>query len=251
MTEVRTLAFADLQGGPWGATWLPGSDDQGMLAARVGEAAETVSITLEEHGPANAWTLTGDGSSLRFSPLGPTDENGGAVADSGFDQLCSVTGQLTLESGEHEIDCLGWRSDRAIAPRLDRIQSFRQVAAWFDGVEGMALLAVRPAKTKGHDADVMAASVLEPEQALAVADPRMSTTYTSAGLPARAGLELWIDPEPAENDSQETQYPRRASGEVVDGGLDWTVEGFELHAQPLRWHSRGSEGAGIYLLGRR
>ena len=101
---------------------------------------------------------------------------------------------------------------------------------------------------------MVAASVFEPEGVRAVADPRLSTTYTAGGLPARAGLELWVDEEPPEDpDAEEApgQLPRRAAGEALGAGADWEVGGFAVHGAPVRWHRRGRDGAGVYLLGRR
>jgi hypothetical protein len=250
MTTLRALGFGDVEGNPWGAAWLPDPAWHGPLAVRAGDASATIEVTLEGAERAQTWALTGDGASLSFAPLGPPAGDGQGPPD-GFDQLCSVKGQLSLEGAEHAVDCLGWRSSRSIAQGLEQIESFRQLSAWFQDGEGIALLAVRPPRSRGHDADVVTASVLDREQTHSVADPRLSTAYTSAGLPARAGLELWIDAESADAEDEEPQYPRRAAGEAVGAGLGWAVDGFELHAQPLRWHSRGSDGAGLYLLGRR
>jgi len=116
------------------------------------------------------------------------------------------------------------------------------------------LLTLRPRKSRGHEADLVAAAVLEPESAPRVTDPRLSTTYDAAGLPARVGLELWFETDDTDEEPEEEterQFPRRAAGEAVGPGIDWEVAGFKLHAALLRWHSRGSDGTGVYLLGQR
>ena len=47
------------------------------------------------------------------------------------------------------------------------------------------------------------------------------------------------------------QYPRRASGEALGARAHALAGGLELKAEPFRWHSRGREGAGMYVLARR
>jgi hypothetical protein len=64
-------------------------------------------------------------------------------------------------------------------------------------------------------------------------------------------IELWLDQDP-----EVEQFPRRAAGEaLVTRGASAaeptaaSVDGEpEVQAQPLRCHSRGREGAGVYLL---
>jgi hypothetical protein len=164
------------------------------------------------------------------------------------------------------VDCLGWRSSRDGRIDLDRLGSFRQVSAWFEPGEGLAVLALRPRKARGQESDVVAAAVLETEHPGPVSEPRLSTTYTATGLPLRAGLELWIDDGSDAGSEREAdrgrggedgdgveptahQYPRRASGEALGAYADWKVAEFELHAELFRWHNRGRDGAGVYLLG--
>jgi hypothetical protein len=123
--------------------------------------------------------------------------------------------------------------------------SLRLVAAWFEPGDGFALLALRPAKAKGQDQDVVVAAEFDQRRATSATDPRLSTTYTASGKPTRAGVELWIE---AAEDS-ENLYPRRAIGEAAQPPVGWEVGDLALEAQLFRWHSTGHEGAGIYLLG--
>jgi hypothetical protein len=76
----------------------------------------------------------------------------------------------------------------------------------------------------------------------AINDPRLSTTYTAAGRPLRAGVELWL------GDDEDQQYSRRALGEAAGPGATGRAGRFEVRAQPFRWQSRGRDGAGVYLL---
>lgn len=187
----------------------------------------------------------------------PTGAPGYAVAeDTGLvsvDQLCAVSGTLALEGTEREIACTGWRGSVDRGLELDGLESFRQACGWIAPDDGLSVLALRPPRSRGHEADIVVGAVLEPEAAPRVADPRLSTTYDSAGRPARVGLELWLEEEtPVEDPEADTdrQFPRRAAGEAIAPGLDWEVADVVLHATALRWHSRGADGVGVYLLGR-
>ena len=108
------------------------------------------------------------------------------------------------------------------------------------------MLALRPRKTRGHSRDAITAVVLDPEHPAPVTDPRLSTTYTASGVPARAGLELWIA-----TDEEEEHHLLRAAGEATGAGARAIEHGLELWAGPFRWHSRGQDGAGVYLMARR
>jgi hypothetical protein len=223
----------------------------------AGTDAEVLTATLTGAGETEQWRLDGDRIELRLSPSAAATLGGAPDAGlEGFDQLCRASGRLTLGGGEREVSCLASRSTRDGALDLERFESFRQVSAWFEPDEGLALIALRPRKSRGQESDLISASVLEPqERPVLVTEPRLSTTYTAAGVPARAGLELWVE-EPTSRESEEdgaqtAEFPRRAAGEALGAGIEWQAGGFELRAVPLVWHSRGRDGAGIYLLGRR
>jgi hypothetical protein len=253
VATIRTLAFAAPDGSSWGAAWLPG--DQGSFVYRVETGARVAEVELRAAAETEPWHVEGDGVSLALTPAGPIGEGGSAETGVGsVDQLCSVDGRLALEGGEREISYTGWRSTLEGEFDLGAIDSFRQASAWFEPLHGLSLLALRPRTARGQEADLVAASLLEPEPAPRVADPRLSTTYDAAGLPARVGLELWLEPESSDEDPDEDsdrQFPRRAAGEPIGMGVGWELGGFRLHAAPLRWHSRGEDGSGVYLLGQR
>jgi hypothetical protein len=243
------------------------------FAVGTQSGATILSATLQGSDRAEQWRLEGDGVELVLSPSGPPVENA-AQGDEieGFDQLCIVSGHFMHDGDERPVECLGWRSERSGRIDVGRLASFRQVSAWFEPGEGLALLALRPRKSRGQEADLIAAAVLGAEHPRPVVDPRLSTTYAAGGLPSRAGLELWLEDDsdaageaaregvpagaeheanggPAEPDSQ--QYPHRAAGEALGPHADWNVAEFELHAELFRWHNRGRDGAGVYLLGKR
>ena len=66
----------------------------------------------------------------------------------------------------------------------------------------------------------------------------------SGGRPARASLELWIG-------EGEEQYPRRAAAEARgDAGRASAASASSSQVTPLRCHTAGLDGAGVYLLAR-
>jgi hypothetical protein len=126
----------------------------------------------------------------------------------------------------------------------------RTLSAWIDDGLGLTLTAVRPAKSDGHGRETVSATILERDEhgartegvrPVAVADPRLSTTYDADGRQRHAGLELWVD---------EDDYPRRAAGEVVCGTtLD--LGRLRLDCAFFRWRMDGREGVGRYDVLRR
>jgi hypothetical protein len=249
--SVRALAFGDANAGSWGVVWTPGEDATISLAGGAGSTAGVLTGELNRAADGD-WRVEGHGTSLLFTPTGPPahgESPGGSL--SSLDQLCAVSGTLRLDGSELEVSCTGWRTTLEGSFELDRMDSFRQTSAWFEPAQGFSLVAFRPRKSRGQDADVVTAVLLEPEPTPPVADPRLSTTYDAAGLPTRAGLELWPEEESGDEGETDRHYPRRAAGESVGAGVGWEVAGFQLRAVLLRWHSRGIDGSGVYLLGRR
>jgi hypothetical protein len=246
---LRTVAFGDPDGKVWGAGWFPAAADAG-LAVLGAEGREPVLVTGRP--PAGQaldgdWQLDGAGQLL----IAPAAE---AVAVQephdqldGYDQLCRVTGRLEFDGDAREVDCLGVRTWFPGPIDLECYRSIRSVSTWFEPDEAMALTAFRGRKAKSHDGDAMAAAVIGPEKSASVEEPRLSTTYEADGWPVRAGLELWL---PAAEDS-ERQYPRRASGEAAGVRAQAQTASLELRAEPFRWHSRGRDGAGMYILAQR
>jgi hypothetical protein len=242
---VLTLAFGDLS--VWGASWLSQADDGSCAMVGAGEHGDVLSgLRLDVVQDGGEWRLEGAGAALTATPASDRVTVGGEQAGiEGWDQLVRVSGRFEQDGREHTVDCLGLRSALGDVD-LGRIESIRAVSAWFNENEAMALTALRPRKAKAHDGDVLTAAVIEAEGSPPVEDPRLSTTYAADGWPSRAGIELWLTAADGEQ-----QYPRRASGEAIGARAAAVVEGFEVRAEPFRWHSRAREGAGMYLLARR
>jgi hypothetical protein len=246
---LRTLAFGDLDGTVWGAGWFSGAADQGLTV--LGAEGDPPTI-LTGHSPGEDsidgdWHLEGAGELVVAPAADPVTVSVAKDQLEAHDQLCRVTGRLNVEGGELEVDCLGVRTWVSGPIDLERYESIRVVSTWFEPDEALALTAFRARKAKAHDGDLVAAAVIGPENSTAVEDPRLSTTYGAEGWPLRAGLELWLPtPEDAEQ-----QFPRRASGEAAGGRAQAQTTALELRAEPFRWHSRGRDGAGMYILARR
>lgn len=242
--SLRIFAFGDVAGGPWGAAWIPSDPDQAGLLGGGASGGNLPRLAGER--ADEAWQLTAGATELTLEGLGEPVSSEISGQPCGFDQLCRVTGVLDGESGPLTIRCLGWRSARPEPPAPGRLESVRQVAAWFESSEGFALLAARPEGGRGHERDQVAAALFGPVGGKPVADPRLSTTYNDSEQPTRASVELWVE---TEGDS-ETQYPRRAIGEAVGAPAHSRAGALALEARPFRWYSGGLEGAGVYLIGR-
>jgi hypothetical protein len=244
------LAFGDLAQTIWGAGWISDSDDgERRTLLLVGDGsgrmiAGSLGVTAGQDG--DEWQLGDDRNALTASPVGePVPVHDAENRIEGYDQLCRVTGRL--DGGERTVECHGVRTWFSGAVDLEGFESIRAVSSWFEPGEALAVTAFRARKAKAHDSDVMTAAVIAPEGSAAVEEPRLSTTYELDGWPVRAGLELWL---PVEG-SDEQQYPRRASGEATGARAEGCAGGLDIRAEPFRWHSRGRDGAGMYILARR
>jgi hypothetical protein len=249
-TRLRSLSFGDVEGGVWGAALHAGVPGivyaaGGHVGSAAGEGA--LAWTAEELG----WRLTGAGFELHVVPGG---EAPAQPADpeldreiSGFEELCRVRGTISLGATATEIDCVGVRS---VLEGVDnhRLSSVRAISSWFADDNALTLLALRSepgsgrrAAKAGHDADLVAATLFYPDGWVPVTDPRVSTTYVRSGVPIRTNLELWVG-------EAENEFPRRAAGEAAGEGAVASADGLDLRVVPMRCHSRGLEGAGVYVL---
>jgi hypothetical protein len=243
--HLRTLAFGDISGGIWGAALHTASP----VLVFGDSSGEAWSAALPADGwilEGVGWRLSGEGVELHVAPGGEAEEMESAeeetaAADvSGCDELCRVRGTVAVGGVEHTIDCVG---TRCVLDGVDAgsLGSARMVSGWFDRDEAFMLLALRAAGAVGQEADLVAATLFDPDGWVAVDDPRLSTAYGASGLPSRANLELWI----GEGDQE---FPRRVAGEASGNGAALQVQDTELRVIPLRCHSRGREGTGVYVL---
>lgn len=245
---MRAVAFGDLRGDTWGAAWSPHPDLPSF--AVLGPEPGALLPAEISSGPSkeDEWRIAGEGLELIVVPESPPADDATAI-----DQLATVRGRLR---GQHarEVESPGCRSERADALERGRFQLFRDVCAWLGPGEGFALVAIRPRRGSGHGDERVSATVFSAGHAVAVADPRLSTTYGEEGDPIRATLEMWLagdDDEPDDSEQEEAvHYPRRASGEALNPGVAHDVGQLAVRVQPFRWRAQGRNGAGIYLLAR-
>jgi hypothetical protein len=250
---LGTLAFGDADGTAWGAVWMPGPAGAGesLMILGAGNGRMSVGTLPLSAGPQSGeWRIGEDPRGLLVSPVGeavPVHDAESVIE--GSDQLCRVSGRWESDGAGSDIDCLGVQSWFAEPVDLSRFESIRAVSSWFEPADGLTLTAFRARKAKAHDADVIAAAVIGPDRTAPAEDPRLSTTYEAEGWPVRAGLELWL---PAE-ESADQQFSRRAaaSGEATGARAEGALGELTIRAEPFRWHSRGRDGAGMYLLARR
>jgi hypothetical protein len=118
----------------------------------------------------------------------------------------------------------------------------RAVAIFLGGVT-VALSARRPPGANGHGEELLEVVLVEgdPPAEVAIADPRLSTTYDGAGRVIRCGLELW--------EGEESEFPRRAAGETSahgeladPGGATTSVAFLDCHGDG------GRRGLGVYAI---
>src|SRR5438067_140333 len=206
--------------------------------------------------PAPTAPCAGAGFSARFEGLAapmefpPESAVARAGGPEGYEQLCAVEAEVTVDGRRSEVRCLGQRDHAWGAPRWDRIEQARTVSAWLSPERAIALHALRPAGADGHEDEAVSAALVEADPAhpdegpgaRAESKPRLSTTYDGEGHQRRAGLELWVD--------EEDQLPRRAGGTAVCGTtLD--LGRLRLDTAFFSWSMEGHTGLGRYDVVRR
>ncbi len=238
--NLRSVTFANLRAGIWGAAWSL-HPDLPLFAVLGPDLSAVRGAELHADGadPSSEWRIAGEGVELAVIP-----ETAGAT-----DQLVTVRGQA---SGR-ELACPGARSQRSDGVEPGRFTLARDVSAWFAPGEGFAMLAMRPKKASGHGGERLEAMLFSGGETESVEEPRLSTTYNAREEPVRATLELWRSEREAENkdeDARSVQYPRRAFGQAAGPGICHAENGWAVQAQPFRWRAEGRDGAGAYLLAR-
>ncbi len=266
-TDAVTFSWADAETGSYGlarvatgvgpdgdtsasahAVTFAGREPIGAIAEAGADAPPELTAVTEE--PLARWTLRADGGELTFDltfeALSPPAEYGGgrkgiakAGGMEGYEQLCRVRGTV----GEIQLKgALGQRGHSWGNPDWDKIALTRAVGAWHEDGTGAVLQTVRPIKATNHAEETYWAATLDGERALAVEDPRLSTTSDIAGRQIRAGLELWVN--------EDDDFPLRGVGEVLAGS---TLElgALRLDVAFFGWHIEGRGSIGRYDILRR
>lgn len=241
--QLRTLSFGDLEGAVWGAG-LATPAGALIVGDRTGAAVDRTLPPDGWRADGPTWRIAAEGVDLEVEAATEERESfphqDAREPIRGVQELCRVRGTVTLGGAERRVDCPGTRSaiDGVEPAALD---SIRAVSGWFAPDEVFTLLALRAPGSKGQESDLVAATLFEPEGWVPVNDPRLSTTYDGAGIPTRVTLELWVN-------EGENEFPRRAAGEAAAPGATLTADGIQIHAIPLRCHSHGRDGGGVYVL---
>ncbi len=272
-TDAITLAFGDARAGIYGTVRLGlagGRTASGLVvlfaggevaavAAEGGVAVEDATswssvqaagLDTETVEPLRRWRLSFAGEEgsldLELEALGapcaiderdPVAQAGGML---GFEQPVRARGTATLAGRHHALDALGQRGRSWGDPDWSSIERTRTLGAWFEHL-GIAVSAIAPSGAPGHGGEALSATLFAPGEdgaltCVAVADPRLSTTFDADGRQRRAALELWLDEEGP---------PRRASGEVVCGTtLD--LGRLRLDCAFVQWRMDGRTGVGRY-----
>jgi hypothetical protein len=202
--------------------------------------------------PLATWTLgferDGAGFDLRFEAraapavLAADSEVARLGGMEGYEQLCAVSGTVTVGGREHQVRCLGQRGHIWGTPDWKRIELARTLSAWLGADRAVMLAATRPARARGHGEEAVAGWLVDAGEPHAIDDARLSTTYDGALRQKRAGLELWMD--------EESEFARRASGKVLCGTtLD--LGDVRLDSSFFAWRMEGREGVGLYDVMRR
>lgn len=227
------------------------------VAEQSWEAVDAAGVRTQVAEPLTRWHVQFDsddersGFDLTFEAAAPPAalEAGEAVATAGgmegYEQLCRVSGEATVEGMRIGVSGWGQRGHSWGAPDWERIDVARTLSAWIDGGPGVSLTAIRPRGAKGQDGEAVAAYLFEPgdgePRAVRIAEPRLSTTYDGEGRQRHAGLELYVT---------EDEWPRRAAGEVV-AGTTLDLGRLRLDCAFFAWQMEGRAGVGRYDVLRR
>ena len=243
-SDSVAVAFGDRDAQVYGLarTALGGGETSGMGILFEGTepvAVETAGVTVEVVEPLQRWRAAlADVFDLEVEALsGPVDASVGG--SNGYEQLCRVRGTAR----GRQIDCLGQRGHSWGKADWSKLELARTLSAWLDERTAVTVSAVRDASAKHHADEEVAAHVVLDGAAVAVTDPRVSTTYDGEGRQVHAGLELWVG-------DGDDEYPHRAAGEVVCGTtLD--LGKLRLDCAFFEWRMAGRVGVGRYDIVRR
>ena len=262
-TDAMTFAFADREAGFFGLVRAGVADAQGSALGVLFAGREPVSLvaeggfaidadadwddlnlpgltvrTLEPHARWQVVLATEPGFELEFEAASPPAEFEPLGGMEGHERLCRVSGT----AAGRPIDCLGQRGRSWGTADWSEIGLTRSLGAWLDEGPSVVYSAVRPAGAESHAEEAQWGALVDADGAVAMADPRLSTTYDGDGHQRRAGLELWV--------GEDDDYPRRGAGQVLCGS---SVElgSLRLDLAFFGWTLDGRRGVGRYDVLRR
>jgi hypothetical protein len=141
------------------------------------------------------------------------------------------------------------------AAELGGLALRRRLWVCFDPELAFSVVAERRRARDGHGDEEVAAYLGRggPLAAVAIEEPRLSSTYRDDGQLLRAGLELWeADGEDESEDGEAESYDRmralRVAGETIVAGELGSGGAVEISVAFLAWHHDGRGGAGAYVI---
>lgn len=236
-TGVPVALFGDRDADLWGIA--VGGDSPRVAVARL-DAGDVELLEAEFDASDDAiWTVSAPGVALRIERADASTATPAASDGNAALTPCRVSGAVTIDGAESEVDLGGVRSASLSTVGSD---SLRLVGAWFPAGHEVALLAVRPQGAKGHDGDTVEMVALGEEHPL-IFDPRLSTTYDGSGDASRFGVEMWLADE-----EEGDEWPRRLAGHWTGAKVTFASPAGTLSAYAMQALSRAEHGAAVYAL---
>ena len=224
MSDLYWLAFGT--GAAWGLTLLADGAGSGQVLLGAGPETRLVEAQLEPS--EGGLRLRGEGLELAVSPAG------------------HATGSGVIGGTERRIEAPAG-SSRSGAPAILARCGSRRVGSTIR----MASRSWPCARRRHADRRATGSRRCSSRRR----KRRRSTTRASRprttgdGGRSRVGVELWVDRARGgfrvESEPSRTARPARRTGARHQAAQT----SLELRAQPFRWHSRGRDGAGMYILG--
>lgn len=182
--------------------------------------------------------LTASSPPARFAADG---ESGRLLGLSGEQQVCRVSGTVTVSGQDLAVAGPGQCGHAHGAPRCSKLALARELDGWLTDGSAISLRAARPAGARELDAEGVDAFLVDGEshEPEAFDEARLSTAYDATGRQRRMGLELWP--------REDSDFPRRAAGETLCA-TTVTVDGLRWDCAFLDWRMEAATGIGPYSI---
>jgi len=213
-------------------------------ASESWQPARVDGISMSTVEPLERWSLEVSGAAASLSldavQLSAPVELGAAIADSigvfQYEQLCKLSGMVTIGEQAHPVTCTGRRVHAWGEFAWDGIERWRTLYAASETGRAISAAAALPAGGSGHGDELRAASLIADEEIQPFEDVRISTVWTDAGLPAKAGLELGMPGD---------EIPQRMGGEAICTTRAERDDHF-VTLSFFRWSLEGVPACGLY-----
>lgn len=220
-----TVGFADPGAGVQGVA----IEGAGALIAAGGAVSAVPGFDLADVDGTACRLRGGEAYDVTLEPVGPPAELGPAARA----WICRARGSAT----GRPLEGLGAIIRSEIG---DRVPLQRAVTAWLAPELAVVLAARRPRRASGHGDEELHAALVrgEPPVPLAVASPRLSTTYDGDGLVTHCGIELW--------ETEESEFAERYGALATAHGELTHADGARTRVAFLAWRRNGETGIGRY-----